>query len=228
MMGALIQVWDLFIRLFHWQLVLLIPFLWLSAEEGGDWLIYHQFAAIYLLFLIVLRVLWGFWGSKYARFSDFICSPSALLNYARHLFAKSSSTPDSSPALGHNPMGGLMVVLMLLILLLQIVLGLFSMDDFWFEGPLVQFISSDLSEQLTRYHHLLFNVIVAVVGLHIAAIIAYKWVKKQNLVAAMLHGKKEAVQGTQPALMNVPVFITLVLVSALMVSPLCYWAWQLL
>ena len=102
-----LQVWDLPTRLFHWILVLSVGFLVFSGETGNlfDW---HQTAGIVVLALVLYRLLWGLFGSTTARFSDFIYSPANIFAYAKKLFSR-----QAEPHAGHNPVGGLMVVLML-------------------------------------------------------------------------------------------------------------------
>lgn len=178
-----ITVWDVFIRLSHITYILLLPLLYWTASQGM--MDIHQYLGISLLVVVILRIIWGFFGSKNGRFSSFLVSPATVFRYAFSLFER-----DSKPYVNHNPMGAYMVVIMLLLLLIQASLGLFGTDDIIFEGPLAFLISYELSVTLTGWHHWLFDFILAAIGLHIAAVLWYQLYKKQALIQAMIHGKK--------------------------------------
>jgi len=180
-------VWDLPLRLFHWLLVLSVASSWATAEAGFDWTQIHMYLGYWTLGLLVFRILWGFVGPRHARFSDFLASPAQIWRYAKGLRAGTTIQ-----TVGHNPLGGLMVILMLLLLAFQIGTGLFATDDIVWTGPYNGAVSSAMAERLTALHHLNFNFILAAVALHIMAIAFYFLVKKQNLIGAMVHGKKPA------------------------------------
>lgn len=114
-------VWDIFIRLFHWILAASILFAWWSVEQGGNWMDWHMRAGYLVLALILFRLIWGFIGTSHARFADFVRSPGATLNYTRALLGRRE--PHYS---GHNPLGGWMVVILLLLCLVQAGTGLFT------------------------------------------------------------------------------------------------------
>ena len=174
----LVRVWDLPIRLFHWTLAGLIGFSWYSAEEQMlDW---HLRSGMAILFLLIFRILWGFFGSSTARFSQFVKGPAAVLAYVK---GKAAS------GLGHNPLGALSVIGLLGVTALQTALGLFAEDnDGLMAGPLSLKISPDLAGTLTELHEALFNVLLALIVLHLAAIIYYA-IRGKLLVGPMITGK---------------------------------------
>lgn len=203
-MSQYIRVWDLPTRLFHWSLVGLVAAMWASGEQGGEWLQYHVWCGIALAVLLLFRVLWGMAGSQTARFASFVRGPVGVLAYI-----KGQVTEQDNP--GHNPLGGWMVVLMLLALLVQVGTGLFAsdVDSYLFNGPLAGKIASDLSESLTSFHKNFFNLILALVALHVSAIIAYRVFKKQNLVRPMITGYKQ-MDGQPSPLMFKPLIMAVV------------------
>jgi cytochrome b len=179
-----LKIWDLPIRLFHWSIVILIGFSWWSAEQRLlDW---HRRAGYAVLALLIFRVLWGFFGGNTARFASFIKPPERVIDYFRRdLFARKSSAH-----LGHNPLGGWSVLAMLGAMLLQTVLGLFAVDiDGLESGPFSYLVSFDTGRLAAKTHHLIFNVLLALIVLHIAAIAFYYLYKNQNLTKAMIIGK---------------------------------------
>ncbi|MBR9726668.1 cytochrome b/b6 domain-containing protein [Shewanella intestini] len=174
-----VKIWDIPIRVFHWSLVGLLGGLWWSADAGEMEL--HQIFAYCLLVLLVVRIIWGFVGSDTARFSDFVRSPKAAINYLR-----GSLTPNT---LGHNPAGGYMVVMMLLVLLVQLVTGLFATDDIMTEGPLYYLASSEQSRWLNWLHKTNFTLLQVLVVCHILAVVVHQ-LKGERLIQAMFSGNK--------------------------------------
>jgi len=147
---------------------------------------YHMLSGYAVLTLIIFRILWGFLGGRYARFSSFIYSPARIINYLQSITAKQPST-----IVGHNPAGGLSVLVMLVLLLGQGVTGLFTNDDIMLEGPLTHLVSYELSRSLTGIHETISWLLAAIITLHILAILFYRIVKKQNLVKTMITGSME-------------------------------------
>jgi len=179
------RLWDLPIRLVHWSFVLLLPALWGTAETGRIDL--HKTLGLIMLGLVVFRLLWGLYGSSTARFASFVKGPRAVIGYLRTLRAGHSETPA-----GHNPLGGWSVILLLSLLALQSVIGLFTIDVDGIEsGPLNYLVSYDAGDVLREAHELVFNLIVATVALHIAAIVFYAVVKKDRLVPPMVTGSRD-------------------------------------
>ena len=174
-----IKVWDIATRVFHWAMVCLLAGLWWTADIGEmQW---HQVLAYLLMTLIVFRLIWGFIGSDTAKFSDFFVSPKKALAYI-----KAKPTPLS---LGHNPLGGYMVIALLSLLVLQLVTGLFATDDIFTEGPLMYLVSSDTAGWLTWVHKTNFNVILALAAVHIIAVVIHV-LKGDNILKSMFSGYK--------------------------------------
>lgn len=176
------RVWDLPTRLFHWSLVLLVGFSIATAQLGGFWMDWHMRSGYAILTLVLFRLLWGFAGSRYARLAHFVRGPRVVMAYLRGRLADTGA--------GHNPLGALSVVAMLLVLLVQAGSGLFTNDGSFTEGPLAPLVSSALGERLSTLHRWGEWAIWAMVGLHLAAIAYYLVLRRQNLVAAMLTGDK--------------------------------------
>jgi cytochrome b len=171
-------VWDLPTRLFHWSLVVLVVAAFVTAKVGGNAMVWHGRIGLAIIGLLVFRIVWGFVGSTYARFLQFVRGPGAIRAYLRGEWNE----------LGHNPLGALSVLALLGILTIQATTGLFSNDDIAFEGYLVPLIGTEASSSITGIHHLLEKILMALVALHIGSIVFYARVKKHNLVKPMLTG----------------------------------------
>jgi cytochrome b len=178
-----VKVWDAPTRLFHWSIVLLVFVSWFSADRGL--MTIHLWSGLSLLALLLFRIAWGIMGSTTARFSDFMHPPRKIAGYLKGL-ARSEKRLHA----GHNPAGGMMVVVMIAALLAQAVTGLFSNDGLRFNGPLAMWISQDISDQVTRIHGTIFNIILLLVWCHVVAIGFYLLVRDDNLVGPMFSGKK--------------------------------------
>lgn len=184
-----IPVWDLPVRLFHWLLVLLLGCSWVTGEM--EWMDWHFYSGYAVLVLVLFRILWGFAGSAPARFADFVRGPAAILAYLRTLPARRAGV-----FAGHNPLGGLSVLLILLCVLLQALTGLFANDDVLYEGPLYRHVSKALSDTLTTVHKWNFEVLLVLAAVHVAAIVYYFAWKSENLVKPMVTGRKRLPAGT--------------------------------
>ncbi|MEG1970736.1 MAG: cytochrome b/b6 domain-containing protein [Burkholderiaceae bacterium] len=183
-LGA-VRVWDLSTRLFHWTLATLTVAAFATIYAGEiDW---HFQVGYALLALLIFRLLWGFAGPLYARFASFPPSLVAARAYLRG---------EHPPRPGHNPLGAFSVYAILLVLLTQALLGLFANDGSFTEGPLVKLVASGTSDWATRLHKWNQWVIVALVVTHIAAIFFYLHAKRENLVAAMLHGHRHGLDAS--------------------------------
>ena len=180
-------VWDLPLRVFHWLFAGAVAACWITAKVGFDWMQYHFYLGYLVIGLLIFRVIWGFIGPHHARFSSFLEKPSAIQAYARHLFHR-----NSTPSVGHNPIGGLMVILMLLLAVVQVSTGLFSTDAVIWTGPYYPLVKHSTASLLSSIHSVNQNIILGAVGLHILAIIYYRAYKKQSLVSAMFTGYKPA------------------------------------
>jgi cytochrome b len=183
-----IKVWDRPTRLFHWLLVVLVPLQWWTAEE--EMIEIHMMLGRVMLGLILFRLLWGLIGSSTARFAGFVRGPRAVLSYLRG---------RTAPLVGHNPLGALSVIALLLLLAVQVALGLFASDeDGLYAGPLADLVGEEASETLAERHEDMFDVLLVFIGLHVAAIVYYTWFRRQDLVGPMVTGRGEAPEGAEP------------------------------
>lgn len=176
-----VRVWDLPTRLFHWALAICIVFGIVFVKIGGNAIQWHAYCGYATLALILFRVIWGFVGSWHARFTNFIPSPPKLIAFLRG---------QIDGGLGHNPLGALSVIALLTVILIQALTGLFADDDIFFQGPLAKYVSNDTVALLTSIHRFNQYLIFALVGLHLAAIAYYYFVKRENLVEPMVTGDK--------------------------------------
>jgi cytochrome b len=182
-----IRVWDLPVRLFHWTLVVLMVVSYFTGRWGGDWMKFHFWSGYAILTLILFRIAWGFVGSTTARFSNFVKGPAAGIAHLRELLSRRA--PRDA---GHNAVGGLMVVALLLAVLAQVTAGLFSADTDTgtVTGPLAHLVADKWIEKATAFHAYWVNVLLILVGLHVVAAFAYLLWKRQNLILAMISGRK--------------------------------------
>lgn len=207
-------VWDLPTRLFHWILVILLVSQWATAELGNEYMEWHFYLGYAILGLITFRILWGFFGSRYARFSNFLKGPSAVLQYTRTL-----NQPDAPRSIGHNAVGGWFVVSVLLLVLAQAISGLFADDDMFYSGPYATSVSNEIQDIMQWIHHNVFNLLMALSLVHILTIVWYKWKLKSNLLPAMIHGKK-SVSDSQ-AISSSRIVLALVLIVMIAIG--IYW-----
>jgi len=175
-----IRIWDAPTRLVHWSLVVLVAFSWWTAENHQmDW---HRYSGYVLLGVLLFRIYWGIFGSDTSRFANFIKGPGAITRYVRD---------KSATFVGHNPLGALSVVVLLVLLIVQVGLGLFAVDvDGLESGPLSHLVSFDDGRQYAKNHERVFNILLAFIVLHIAAILFYLVVKRDNLITPMITGTK--------------------------------------
>jgi cytochrome b len=183
-----IRVWDLPTRIFHWLLATCVVALFVTAKIGGDAMKWHFLLGYSVLTLLLFRLIWGFVGGHWSRFSSFPLAPKKIMAYLRG---------DTNPSLlvGHNPIGSLSVLAMLFFLLFQISTGLLSDDEISSSGPFVALVSNDLVSLATSYHKAIGQfILITLIVVHIAAILVYWFHKRQNLVRPMWSGDKEAEQ----------------------------------
>ncbi len=188
-----VKVWDILVRLFHWSFAACFAGAWLTAESERFRDV-HVTLGYTMAGLIAFRLLWGLVGTRHARFASFVRGPAAVLASLREL---GSARPLHLA--GHNPLGGWMVLALLLCLLVQTSSGLFANDDLFNEGPLYEHVSKALSDTLTAVHHLNFGLLLGLVALHVAAVAWHRLRKGERLVGAMIHGRKR-LDGPAPAL----------------------------
>lgn len=177
-----IKLWDLPTRVFHWLLTLAIVLLFVTGIEGGSLIDAHGKLGIFVAGLLAFRLVWGVIGSTYVRFLQFFPTPSSTLAYLQGKWH----------GYGHNPLGACSVFTLLLLILIQTVSGLISNDEISFYGPLYKLVDHDVSLWWTGFHkQLAYYGLAVLVGLHVAAMLFYKLVKKKDLFTPMLTGKKE-------------------------------------
>ncbi len=184
-----VATWDVPTRLFHWTLVVLIGLAWVSRKYGDAGLVWHTWNGIAILVLVVWRVLWGLVGSSTARFSSFFYSPLTSARYAIDFMRRRPRF-----FLGHNPLGGAVVLAMLGLVGGQGVLGLFSYDDHDDNvgGPLSAKVSDAAWAWATKWHLQMFDVLLIVIALHVTASLVYLVWKGENLIRPMVTGRKPA------------------------------------
>jgi cytochrome b len=180
-----VKVWDFSIRLFHWSLVILIGFLWWSGTEGEE-MDNHVLAGYSVLALISYRIIWGFLGSHHAKFVNFVRSPIKTIKAIPEVI----SVRSDSHYVGHNPVGGWMVVLLILALMAQGITGLGTTDDIFIDGPLVAYLDDDLISLFSSLHHQIADLLIALVILHLAAVLYHDAIKRERLIKAMVTGIK--------------------------------------
>jgi len=165
-----VKVWDLLVRAGHWTLVISIVGAWLVHGKWHEWLGYLALA------VVTLRMIWGFTGSRYARFTQFMRSPDATLIYGKQIL-----TRNELRHIGHNPLGGWMIVTLLATITGICGTGwLYTTEKFWGVAWV-----ENLHEGLT-------NFLIVLVIVHVGGVIFSSWRHGENLVAAMIHGRKRA------------------------------------
>lgn len=187
-----IRIWDLPLRLFHWLLALAVIGSFVTVKLGGNAMIWHARLGYFVLALLLFRIIWGFFGSRYAKFSQFVKGPQAIFDYLKN----GHETP------GHSPLGALSVLALIGLFLGQSLAGLFASDDIAFEGPLVKYVSSSWVEWLTSLHRWNEWVLLSLVVIHVFAIIYYKRWKGINLVRPMIRGDKEFSEDKSEQILN--------------------------
>lgn len=179
-MAVSVRLWDWPVRLTHWLLVLLFATSWVTAEQG--WLEVHRASGLTMLAFILFRIYWGIFGSDTARFGTFVRGPAEVLRYVRGL---------ALPSAGHNPLGGWSAVALLAALLSQTLLGLFAVDvDGIHSGPLAAYVNFETGRRAAHWHRSVFDILLWLVAVHTIAILAYFFVKRQNLILPMVTGFK--------------------------------------
>lgn len=178
--GQMVRVWDPFLRIFHWLLVVLIAAAWLTSDELKT---VHKAAGFAIAGLLALRMLWGLIGPQHARFADFLRSPRAVAVYLAAMWRG-----DEPRFLGHNPAGGAMVLALLLTIASTALTGwLQTTDAFW---------GSSLMEEV---HEVFANLILLLVALHLGGVLLASLRHRENLVRAMIDGRKAPLGADEPA-----------------------------
>lgn len=210
--NASVNVWDPLVRLFHWGLVVAFTIAYFTAEEESA---LHIYSGYTVMGLIIFRLVWGFVGSRHARFSDFVYGPATLTAYVRDL-----AGGHPRRYLGHNPLGGLMIVAMLVVLAVLTYSGLVVYAIEENAGPLAGMVAADTSESLTpisaaradededeehegagneaseefweEIHEATTNIMLVLIALHLLGVAWGSLTHKENLVRAMITGRKQA------------------------------------
>lgn len=194
----MIRVWDPLVRVFHWSLVVVFTVAWLTGEESES---LHEWSGYVVAALIAIRVLWGFVGSRYARFTQFVRGPGTVVGYM-----KDSLSGHAPRYVGHNPVGALMVLAILLTLsgtaftgwlmadstrlgmlpdLPQIIAPAFADEDSGEENE-------GGEEALEEIHETLANLMLFLIAVHIAGVVFTSMRHRENLARAMVTGDKRA------------------------------------
>ena len=187
-----VRIWDRPTRIFHWVLVVLVVVCYLSGRNGRFDI--HIPAGQALLVLVAARILWGFVGSESSRFRSFVRSLRQIASYVRTLGKRAPGYHA-----GHNPLGGLSVVAMLLVLLAQTGLGVLAVDvDGVYEGPLSFLVSYEAAREAAELHAVVVDGLLFLVGLHLAALIFHRVYKRERLVKPMVTGWASHPLGERP------------------------------
>lgn len=178
-----LKVWDPLLRVFHWSLAC---FFLIAYCLEGDWIALHAHAGYTVALLVLFRLAWGFLGTTHARFSSFIASPQVLMDYLRDFLRL-----RAEPYTGHDPLGTLMIFALLMSLLVTTLLGmsLFAMQG---SGPLPHALVANWSGALIESAHNLFaNLTMILVVVHVAGVLLTSFMHRENLIAAMITGRKK-------------------------------------
>ena len=179
------KVWDNFTRIYHMSQLLLLALLWYSGEQGDFEL--HFLCGYTMLALWISRLFWGVLGSQSARFSYFLASPKTALSWLK-------KPHQAFP--GHNPLAAYMIIALLLSLGVQLITGLFATDDVLAEGPLLYTVSDSLAESLDSLHNTNFDILLALIAIHIVAALIHSW-RSDNVIKTIVTGFTDA-QHTTP------------------------------
>ncbi|MGH8174889.1 MAG: cytochrome b/b6 domain-containing protein [Steroidobacter sp.] len=178
-----VRVWDAPTRIVHWLLVALVATSWWTAENGQ--LQIHRYSGYTLLGLLVFRAYWAFAGSSTSRLGKFLRGPRALLAYVKAV----ATRRDPQTAMGPNPLGAWSAFALLALLIAQVSLGLFAVDVDGIEsGPLSHLVSFDVGRTCAQWHEDVFNVLIALIALHVAAVLFYVFYRRENLIRPMISG----------------------------------------
>ncbi len=180
------SLWDIPTRLFHWLIVGCVALSWWSAEM--EYYGVHEWSGYTVIVVVVSRIIWGFVGSRHARFADFLVGPAGVWDYLK-------GRPAAS--VGHNPLGGWSVLLLLTLLMLQAVSGLFNSDDVLFSGPLYYWASGGFRDAMGVVHEVAFNALLALVCLHILAVLYHQLRRREKLLQAMVRGSAAGREGRE-------------------------------
>ena len=212
-----VLIWDLPLRIFHWLFACTVIASWYTSDQDNDLIDIHMKLGYFALGLLFFRILWGFVGTKHSRFSSFFPTPSRLRLYINDL-----RTNQVKSSAGHNPLGSLMVFLMIFLISLQAISGLFINDDVFSSGPYYDSVSKEVEKIMFFLHHNVFDFMIAAIGMHLLAIAYYVRVKKQSLIRPMITGKKsEKFVNVSDIIKHSKVLLAVLLVIA--ITAFIYW-----
>ncbi len=212
------RVWDLPTRLFHWLLALAVVGSVVSGQIGGNAMVWHTRLGLLVLALLAFRLVWGFVGGLWSRFSAFLYGPRSVIAYLR-----GDTGPGGRYDIGHSPVGALSVWALLLLLAVQVATGLVADDEIATTGPLNRFVSSRIANAASAWHEEVGKVVLIVLSVvHVAAVLYYLWRRKKNLLAPMIHGDA-ALPADIPASRDGPAQRVLALVVVLAAAAFAWW-----
>lgn len=178
-----IQVWDVFVRFFHWTLVLAFTVAYVVEDEL---LSVHIGMGYFIGMLLCARILWGVIGTRHARFSDFVTSPGRAFGYLREALVFRANR-----YVGHNPAGGLMIVLLLMSLAITVISGIAVLGVEENSGPLAGVLAKAWHDPVEELHEFMAEFTVFLVFVHLAGVIVESFLHQENLIVAMITGKKK-------------------------------------
>ncbi|MFD2168055.1 cytochrome b/b6 domain-containing protein [Thalassotalea euphylliae] len=179
------RIWDYFTQIYHTSQLILLALLWYTGTEGDFET--HFICAYLMLALWITRMIWGVIGSETNQFHKFIKSPVTAFKWLKQ---------PHKPHPGHNPITGYMVIALIISLGIQLFTGLFATDDVFAEGPFIYSVSEDFAEKMDSLHHSNFDILLALIGIHVIAAIIHSW-RGDNVIKTMLTGKSDDVNTSQ-------------------------------
>lgn len=217
-----VRVWDLPTRVFHVLLALGVIALVVTGHIGGNAMIWHTRLGLAVGALLLFRLIWGFAGGRWSRFSNFGCSPSSIQRFVR-----GTPAPDDHFDIGHSPLGSLSVFTMLALLVVQVGTGLIADDEIATTGPLNRFVSNATASAASEWHGDIGQwLIIGLVALHLGAIAWYTRIRRQDLLGPMWHGDKRLAPGT-PGSADTPATRLAAVLLAAACAALAVWVDQL-
>jgi cytochrome b len=179
------KIWDIFIRIFHWSLLATFAITYLTEDDFPS---LHVYAGYTMMVLIVLRLVWGFIGSRHARFNNFIAKPSNVINYMKEVVQFRAKR-----YVGHNPAGGAMVIALLISLSMTLLFGLLTFGAAEFSGPLAGLaggVSESFANIFEELHEFFANFTLFLVVVHVLGVAIASFQHKENLIKSMVTGYK--------------------------------------
>ncbi|MBF0168233.1 MAG: cytochrome b/b6 domain-containing protein [Alphaproteobacteria bacterium] len=195
-----IHVWDVEIRVFHWLLLISVAGAWLTIQFGPPGMLtLHEILGFAVGILLIFRFFWGFLGSEHMRFAGFVRGPRDVLAHMKSLL-----TGNPLRFIGHNPAGGAMIIVLLLVLAGIVVTGIMAKGGFDKTGPLAHYLTFAQGRAAREVHGILVNILLGLVGIHVAGVLLETFLLKENLIASMWHGMKPSHEDAQGAALPQP------------------------